>query len=87
MPVATNCCVRPIGIEAVAGVTTIVIDDTSAGKTVKVAAPDLPPKAAVMIVVPAVTPVAMPGETTVATPGVPEVHVTLALISWLELSE
>ena len=80
VPVATKRCVRPIGIEAVAGVT--VIDTNVAAVTVKVAEPDLPSKVAVMTDVPMATPVARPDVLlTVATPVVPEVQLEDAVTS------
>ena len=73
-PVATKRCVRPIGVVAVNGVTTIEL--SVAAVTVKVAEPDLLPKVAVMTDVPAVTPRARPDMLlTVATLVVPEVQV------------
>ena len=73
---------------AVAGVTSIEVNVTAGGKTVKLAWPDLPPKAAVMFAVPAVTAVARPDVLmTVAMPGAPELQVALLLMSWLVLSE
>ena len=55
--------------------------------TVRVAAPEMPPDVAVMVAVPADTPVATPGDTTVATATAPEVHVTVLLMSELMPSE
>ncbi|OGA06652.1 MAG: hypothetical protein A3H33_14530 [Betaproteobacteria bacterium RIFCSPLOWO2_02_FULL_65_20] len=55
--------------------------------TVKVAEPDLAPEVAVIVAVPTDTPVATPGDTTVATAMVPELHVTVLLMSRLVPSE
>jgi hypothetical protein len=55
--------------------------------TVKVAEPDLPPKVAVIVAVPADRPVATPGDTTVAIGRLFEVHVTRLLMSTTLLSE
>jgi hypothetical protein len=70
---------------AVAGVT--AIDTNVAAGTVKTAEPDLPPKVAVIVAVPADTAVATPGDTTVATGVLPEVHATVALMPTLLPSE
>ena len=71
---------RPIGIEAVNGVTTIELN--VAAVTVKVAEPALPPKLAVMTDVPLATPVARPDVLlTVATLVVPEVQLEDAVTS------
>ena len=75
----------PIGTEAAAGVTAIELN--VAAVTVKIAEPDLVPKVAVIVAVPADTPVATPGDTTVATAMVPEVHVTVVLMSTVVPSE
>ena len=85
MPVATKRCVRPIGTVAVAGVTAIELN--VAAVTVKVAEPDLPPNAAVIVAVPIDSPVATPGDTTVPTAMASELHVTVLLMSRLVPSE
>jgi hypothetical protein len=78
--------VKPIGTVAVAGVT--AIDTNVAAGTVKVAEPDLPPKVAVIVAVPADTPVATPVvDRTVATGVLPEVQVTMLLMLTLVPSE
>jgi hypothetical protein len=79
VPVATKVFVRPIGVEAVAGVTAIELN--VAAVTVKVAEPDLPPDVAVIVATPTDTPVAMPGDTTVATGRLLEVHAAILLRS------
>jgi hypothetical protein len=71
--------VRPIGVVAVAGVTAIELN--VALVTVKVPEPDLPLKVAVIVAVPADTPVATPVvDKTVATPVVSEVHATAVVM-------
>ena len=47
----------------------------------------MPPDVAVIVAVPADWPVATPGDTTVATAMVPEVHVTVVLMSTVVPSE
>ncbi len=76
---------RPIGTEAVNGVTTIELK--VAAVTVKVAEPDLPPKVAAIVAAPTARPVATPGDTTVATATLPELHVTTLLMSTVVPSE
>lgn len=73
---------RPIGIEAVKGVTAIELNVTEAGMTVNVPESDLPPKSAVMLAVPSARPVARPDVLlTVATPAAPEVQIADAVTS------
>ena len=72
---------RPLGIEAVGGVT--AIDTNVAAVTVRVAEPDLAPDVAVIAAVPTDWPVATPGDTMVATARVPELQVTVLLMSRL----
>jgi hypothetical protein len=55
--------------------------------TVKVAEPNLVPKVALIVAVPADRPVASPGDTTVATGRLFEVHVTRLLMPTTLLSE
>src|SRR5277367_4466085 len=77
VPVAVYCCVSPAAMLAVAGVT--AIDCSTAAVTVSVT-PALvnPPDAAVMLVVPAATPVAVPVPVPVivAAAGLDDVHTT-----------
>ena len=75
----------PTGTLALSGVTDI--EDKVAVVTVRVAVPDLPPKAAVMVVEPALTPVARPLMLTVATPVLDELQVACVVISWLVPSD
>lgn len=60
VPVATNCCVAPLAMEGVAGVT--AIDTSVAGVTVSVATPVTAPLVAEMTVVPVSTALARPLE-------------------------
>jgi hypothetical protein len=75
VPVAVNCCVRPLAIEALAGVT--AIDCSVAAVTVSTVEPEIAPDVALMVDVPAEAPVAKPPAVIVATAGVAELHVTL----------
>ena len=61
---------------AVVGETAIEVTVTAAGVTVSAAIAVNPFAAAVMVVVPAATPIASPAELTVATAVLDEVHVT-----------
>jgi hypothetical protein len=85
VPVATRVLLRPATTVAVAGVTAIELK--GAAVTVRVAEPDLVPDVAVIVAVPADTPVATPGDATVANEVLPEVQVTLELISTVVPSE
>jgi hypothetical protein len=87
VPVAVNCCVVPFAIDGFAGVTAI---DTSVGAvavTVRVVEPLMAPEAALIVVVPAATPVANPPVVIVATVVVCEVHVAVLVKFCVELSE
>ncbi len=75
----------PIAAEAVNGVTAIELN--VAVVTVKIVEPDLVPDVAVIVAVPTVLPVAIPGDTTVATAMVPELQVTVLLMSRVVPSE
>jgi len=82
-----NCFVVPLAIEGFAGVTAI---DTSVGAvavTVRVVEPLMAPEAALIVLVPAATPVASPPALIVATLVVCEVHVTVLVKFCVELSE
>jgi hypothetical protein len=85
VPVATNCWVPPAGTLGLSGVTDI--EDKVALVTVRVAVPDLPFKAAVMVVVPGLAPVARPLALIVATVVLDEVQVAAVVISWLVPSD
>jgi hypothetical protein len=88
VPVATNCCLVPLAIDGVAGVT--AIETKFAGVTVSVVLPLIPPIAAEMLVLPVVRPLARPFESaafeTVATAAMLDAHVTLSETSWVEAS-
>jgi len=76
VPVAVYCWVPPMSIVAVAGVTAMLVR-VGAAVTFRTAVPVIVPELAVIMDVPAATPVASPpGLLIVAVPGVPEVHVT-----------
>jgi len=77
--VAVNCLVTAVGMPGFAGVT--AMDRSTAAVTVNVVLPDSAPNVAVINDVPAATPVARPLASTVVTDGVPDVHVTVAVIS------
>ena len=72
-PVAVNCCVAPLAIEALAGVTVI---ETSSAVTVRVVEPLIDPKVALIVAPPVATPVARPPLVIVATEVFEELHVT-----------
>jgi hypothetical protein len=59
------------------------MEDRVAEFTVRVVVPDIFPEAAVMVVLPAATPVARPLVLTVATDALNELQITWAVISWL----
>jgi hypothetical protein len=79
IPLAVNDCVWPVAMEAVAGVMTI--DANWAAVTVAVAEPFVDPIVAVMVELPADTPVTNPDEFTAAYAVLSEFHVT-----WLDTS-
>ena len=74
VPVAVNCCVRPLAIVGFAGVT--AIDVTTAAVTVSVVVPLTLPEVAVIVVDPAASVVARPVVEIVATAMFDEVQVT-----------
>ena len=85
VPMAVNCRLTPTGMLGAVGVT--AMEDRVAGVTVRVVLPEILPKVAVMVVVPAETAVARPLILTVATDMLEEVQPTWVLISWLVPSE
>ena len=85
VPVAVSCWVLPAAMLAVAGVT--AMEDRVAAVTVKLAVPDLPLKAAVMVAVPAALAVARPLLATVAVVVLEELQVTCEVIVWVVESE
>ena len=60
VPVAVNCCVEPDGMDGFCG--EMEIETSVAALTVRLAVPFTDPDAAVMVMVPAATPVARPCE-------------------------
>src|ERR1700737_387443 len=85
VPVAVNCCVRPLAIDGFTGVT--AIETRFAGVTVSVVVPLIEPKAAVIVEEPAPTPVASPVLLIVAAAIFDELHTTEFVMSFVELSE
>jgi hypothetical protein len=82
-PVAVNCCVAPVAIEALAGVTVI---DTNTDVTVRLVEPLIEPKVACIVLVPVPTPVAKPPLAIVATPVLVELQVTKLVTSCVLVS-
>ncbi len=89
VPVAVNCSVVPRAIRGLVGVT--AMDLSVVELTVKILVPDMLPKAAVIVAVPAATDVACPLEPAalliVATDAADELQVTDVVISCVLLSE
>ena len=85
---ALNCCVVPLAMEGLAGVT--AMDTRVAEVTVKVVELETAPRVALMVVVPALTPVARPSLPKalemLPTAGADEAQVTVAVRSWVVLS-
>ena len=79
LAVAMNCCVVPLAIVGLPGVTTTEM--TVALVTVRVALPDTAPTAAEMAVCPGSTEVASPVPSTVAVAGVPDIQLAVAVTS------
>jgi hypothetical protein len=73
--VAVNCCVLPLAIDGVAGVT--AIDTRVAAVTVSVVLPETVPAVAWIVVDPRLTAVASPAVLIVATPAAEELHVAV----------
>ena len=69
-----NCCVAPLAIDGFAGVT--AIDCSAAAVTVSTVEPVTAPSVALIVLVPAATPVASPPAVIVATAVVADAHVT-----------
>jgi hypothetical protein len=80
-----NCCVVPLEIEALPGVT--AMETSVAVVTVKLAEPLMAPLVAVTVVEPVATPVARPLAETVATPVGDVVHVAVLERFCVVLSE
>jgi hypothetical protein len=85
VPVAVNCSFVPFAIEGFAGVT--AIDTSVAAVTVRVVEPVMPPETALIVLVPAATPVANPPAVIVATPAVTELQAAVPVKFSVELSE
>jgi hypothetical protein len=83
--VAVNCTVVPAVAVGVAGVT--AMDFKVAAVTVSVVLPETPPDVAEIVELPAATAVATPEALIVAVAGVPEAHVTDAVMFFVLLSE
>ncbi len=79
VPVAVNCCVNPLAIEGLAGVTAIEVK--VGATTVRVVEPVTPESVALMLEVPVATAVASPAVVIVATLVVAEAHVTVLVRS------
>jgi hypothetical protein len=77
LPVAVNCCVVPMRIEELAGVTEI--ESKAAGETVRFVWPDTLPSAASIVVLPIACEVAEPAPLTVAMLVLPEDQVTVVV--------
>jgi hypothetical protein len=88
VPVAVNCCVRPLAIDGLTGVT--AIDFKVAAVTVSTSTGEVTPfKLAVMLLVPTATPVARPPDAPlvmVATEVVADVQVTVVVMFCVEAS-
>lgn len=79
VPVASNCCVVPSWIDALAGVTDR--PSSAAGVTVSVVCPDTPPAEAVIVVMPTslAVPILIPDGSLVTMPGVDEVQIAVVV--------
>ena len=82
-----NCWVAPTAMLAVAGVTAIEVTVSVGAVTVRLAVPLTPLSDAVMVAVPAATPVATPAEVTVAAAELELVQVAVEVTFAVELSE
>ena len=80
-----NCCFVPLAIEGFAGVTAMVT--SVAAVTVRVVEPVMPPETALIVLVPAATPVANPPAVIVATLVVTELQLAVLVKFCVELSE
>jgi len=79
VPVAVNCCVDPIVMDGLEGVT--AMDTKAAGVTFRVVEPLIEPLAAVTVALPEDTLVASPPAAIVATAGFPVLHVAVEVRS------
>ena len=74
VPVAVNCCVKPLAMLGSSGVT--AMDISVAGNTVSVVVPEAPSSVAMMVLAPVAIAVASPLALMVAAVVTDEVHVT-----------
>ena len=81
VPVAASCCVPCGDMPGLAGV--MEMEDRVTGVTVRGVLPQIPPKPAVMVVVPAAMAVARPLLFTVATDVLDELQATSQVTSWV----
>ena len=81
---AVNCCVWPLEMDGVAGVT--AMDCKAGGVTVSEAVPETEPEVAVMVLVPAATEVARPPEAIVAADVFEDVQVAVLVRFCVEAS-
>ena len=82
---AVNCCVLPAATDGFAGVTAMEL--RAGAVTAREVLPETAPSVAMMVVLPVATAVAKPEELMVAAALLVEDQVTLAVRSWVELSE
>ena len=80
---AVNCCVAPVEIVGLAGVTAMEVSVTAAVCTVRVVLPVTLPSVAEMVLVPAATPVARPVVLMVAIPVAEEAQLTWLVMFWV----
>jgi len=81
VPIALNCSVVPSAIELFAGVT--AIDTSAAAATLNPVEPVMPPEAALIVVFPIPTVLAIPPLLIVATVTADDVHVAVLVRSWV----
>ena len=77
VPIAVNCCVRPLAIDGLAGVT--AIDCNVAAVTVSTVEPTTDPDVALTVLVPTATAVANPPAVMLAVATVPVAHITVVV--------
>jgi hypothetical protein len=85
VPVAVNCCVWPAATDGVAGVIAIAVRVAAVTDTVTFVVTEF--SVAEMTALPGPAAVTTPPAVTVATVGLPEVHVTEPVTSFVEASE
>src|SRR5580704_3375776 len=84
VPVAVNCCVVPVAIEGLAGVT--AMEAKTGAPTFRVVDPVIAPNAASIVVLPWLAPVARPAAVIPATPVADELQVTDAVRSQVSVA-